>query len=49
MQQTSQQRPNKGCTLIFDFLFTVEGEGGGGTEFYFSYTEGSPHEDQEQK
>jgi hypothetical protein len=31
---TSQQRPDKGCTLIL-FIFTVEGEGGGSMEFFF--------------
>jgi len=41
LQQTSQQRPDKGCTSIFYlfiylFIYTVEGEGGGGMEFYFS-------------
>ncbi len=34
LQQTSQQRRDKGCTLIL-FIYTVEGEGGGGMEFIF--------------
>ncbi len=34
VEGTSQQRPDKGCALIL-FIFIIEGEGGGGMEFFF--------------
>jgi hypothetical protein len=44
VEGTSQQRPNKGCTLIlFFFFFTVEGEGGGGTEFFLGSLQKEAH------
>jgi hypothetical protein len=44
VEGTSQQRPNKGCTLIFFFFFlTVEGEGGGGMEFFLGSLQKEAH------